>query len=143
MKCKKDDGFTFVETIVCMAIVLILTLAVGLSSVQYIDKARETTVWREIDIFKKALDAYYADTGAYPTQNQGLDALWKKPVLFPVPKNWNGPYIDNKVPSDPWGYCFVYRVPGNNKLPYEIICYGSDGEKGGNGTARDYVSWDR
>ncbi len=143
MKYKKDDGFTFVETIVCMAIVLILTLAVGLSSVKYLDKARETTVWKEMDTFKKALDAYYADTGVYPTKNQGLEALWSKPILYPVPKNWKGPYIDSKIPLDPWGNNFLYAVPGTNGLPYEITSFGSDGEKGGNGTAKDLISWDR
>ena len=139
----KDDGFTFIETIISMAIILILTLAVGFSAVKYMDNARITKVRKEMDSFKKGLEAYYMDTGVFPTKAQGLNSLWEKPYFYPVPKNWSGPYIDSKVPSDPWGNDYIYNIPGYNNLPYEIISLGADGEEGGEGSGKDIISWDR
>lgn len=140
---KKDEGFTFAETIISMAIVLILSVAVGFSALKYLEQARITTVRKEMDSFKQALDAYYMDTGTFPTKAQGLEALWTKPIFYPIPKNWNGPYLDSKVPKDPWGNDYIYNIPGYNSLPFEIISLGSDGETGGEGKGKDIVSWDR
>lgn len=46
---------------------------------------------------KKALEQYKSDIGEYPTLQQGLKALIKEPKTEPIPKNWNGPYIDDKL----------------------------------------------
>lgn len=137
------DGFTYVETLVCLAVVLILTLAVSVSAIKLIDRAKETKCRKEIQAFEQALEEYYVDCGRFPSQEQGLKALWEKPVLYPVPVKWNGPYLNSEVPLDPWGNEYVYKVPGTNNLPYEIISYGSDGEKGGDGTKEDIYSWKR
>jgi prepilin-type N-terminal cleavage/methylation domain-containing protein len=37
---KEDAGFTFIETIVVISIILILSAAVGFSAVRYIENAR-------------------------------------------------------------------------------------------------------
>lgn len=140
---QKQEGFTYVETLVCLAVILILTAVVGIASIKIIDRAKETKCYKEIETFKQALNEYYIECGRFPSQEQGLMALWEKPHLYPVPGTWNGPYIDTEVPADPWGYEYYYKVPGPNNLPYEIFSYGSDGEKGGEGTAKDIYSWKR
>lgn len=140
---KNEDGFSYIETLVCVSIILILTLVVGVSSIKLIGTAKKAKCYKEIDSFKEALEQYYSECGVFPSQAQGLNALWQKPVLYPVPSKWDGPYIDTEVPLDPWGNEYVYKVPGANNLPYEIISYGSDGEKGGEGSAEDIYSWKR
>lgn len=141
MKTKKDDGFSFAETIAVLAIMLILTAGVGFSAAGYVQKARKLSAESQIEIYRLALQSYYLDCGMYPSDEQGLEALWEKPVLYPVPADWNGPYVDKQIQKDPWGNRFVYSARKNRKLPFTIVSYGSDGLEGGSGDAEDIVSW--
>ncbi len=138
---KKDDGFTFAETIAVLAIMLILAAGVGIGADRYIRKARIVAAQSQIEVFKLALQSYYMDCGLYPSQEQGLEALWKKPELFPVPQHWDGPYVDREIPADPWGNAYVYSRLLTNGMPFAISSYGSDGLEGGDGDAADIVSW--
>ena len=95
---KQSEGWTFIETLIVMAIILVLTAAVGLSAIKQIDKAKVVTAKSQIETFSLALDSYYMDVGAYPTQEQGLDALWIKQDV----DGWNGPYVSKSIPKDPW-----------------------------------------
>ncbi len=140
---KEADGFSYIETVICIAVMVILTVVVGVASIKLIDRAKEAKCYKEIESFRLALEEYYTECGSFPSQEQGLFALWEKPVLYPVPSKWNGPYLDSEVPADPWGNEYQYRVPGSNNLPYEIFSYGSDGEKGGEGPKADIYSWKR
>ena len=139
---KKSEGWTFVETLIVIAIVLILTASVGLSAVKQLDKAKTVTAKSQIETFSLALDSYYMDNGIYPSEEQGLRALWKKPDSSPVPAAWNGPYLSKPVPKDPWGNLYVYSIPGENGLPYGICSYGRDGLSGGDGNDADIKSWE-
>ena len=141
MKTKKDDGFSFAETIAVLAIMLILTAGVGFSAAGYVQKARKLSAENQIEIYRLALQSYYLDCGMYPSDEQGLDALWEKPVLHPVPAGWNGPYVNKEIQKDPWGNRFVYSTRKNRKLPFTVVSYGSDGLEGGSGDAEDIVSW--
>ncbi len=141
MKTKKDDGFSFAETIAVLAIMLILTAGVGFSAAGYVQKARKLSAENQIEIYRLALQSYYLDCGVYPSDEQGLEALWEKPVLHPVPASWNGPYVDKEIQKDPWGNRFVYSTRKNRKLPFTVVSYGSDGLEGGSGDAEDIVSW--
>jgi len=142
MKLKADRGFTFMETIVTISIILILSAAVGFSALKYIERARVSACRNQVETFRLALQSYRLDCGQYPSEAQGLKALWEKPVLAPVPIHWDGPYTDRQIPRDPWGNEYVYKNPGNKNLPFTIIAYGADGKEGGDGINADIYSWD-
>jgi len=142
MKIKTDEGFTFIETIVSVSIILILSAAVGFSAIKYIERARISACRNQIESFRLALQSYLLDCGQYPSEAQGLKALWEKPILAPVPPRWDGPYIDRQIPRDSWGNEFLYRNPGDKNLPFTIVSYGADGKEGGEGTNADIYSWD-
>jgi general secretion pathway protein G len=142
MKFKTDTGFSFIETIVALSIILILSAAVGFSAVKYIEHARIVACRNQIETFRLSLQAYLLDCGMYPTESQGLPALWEKPVLSPVPPLWNGPYIDRQLPKDPWGFEYAYKNPGDKNLPFTIVSYGADGKEGGEGQNADIFSWE-
>jgi general secretion pathway protein G len=135
-------GWTFVETLVVIAIVMILTGTVGFIAFRYIDQARRVSAQTQIETYGLALSSYFIDNLIYPAQDQGLEALWSKPNLDPIPQNWNGPYIDRQPESDPWGNPFIYEVPGPNGLPFAVISYGADGLPGGEGNDADISSWE-
>lgn len=142
MKLKKDKGFTFIETIATISIILVLSATVGFSALKYIERSRTAACRNQMDVFRLALQSYYLDCGQYPTESQGLNALWEKPILVPVPQQWDGPYLDRKIPKDPWGNEYVYRNPGENNLPFSLMSYGADGRTGGEGANADIRSWD-
>ena len=140
---KKDEGVSFAETVVVLAIMLLLTATIGISAFKYVDKAKVVTARNQILAFRIALNNYYLDCGTYPSTEQGLKALWEKPVLYPVPNNWNGPYIENQIKNDPWGgeYNYKNQEKQQGKIPFEIVSFGSDGKEGGTGNEEDIVSW--
>jgi len=142
MKYKTDEGFSFIETIIAISIILILSAAVGFSAIKYIERARVAACRNQIETFRLALQSYFLDCGAYPSTAQGLAALWEKPVLAPVPPRWDGPYTDRQIPKDPWGYDYMYKNPGDKNLPFTIMSYGADGKSGGEGQNADIYSWE-
>jgi general secretion pathway protein G len=138
-----ESGWTFVETIIVIAIVLILTSSVGFVAFRYVDRARVAAARSQVQTYVLALNTYQLDVRGYPSAEQGLDALWEKPIMEPVPRNWMGPYVDGPITPDPWGQPYVYVTPGPNGLPFEIKSLGADGLEGGDGPDADISSWNR
>jgi general secretion pathway protein G len=137
-----EGGWTFIETLIVIGIVLVLTSSVGFMAVKYLDRARVVTARSQIETFVLSLDAYFLDCGEYPSSIQGLSALWEKPGAGTVPQFWNGPYINKPLPKDPWGNDYEYLVPGYDRMPYGIRSFGGDGFEGGEGNAADINSWE-
>ena len=147
---RRNEAFTFVETLAVLAIAAILTAGCTVSIAKLVSMAKKTSARNQIDQFGAALQSYFLDCGRFPTTEQGLNALWEKPILYPVPENWDGPYVERKPGKDPWGTDFEYissessvmpsEVPEN--LPYVLICYGADKQKGGRQDGDNIVSWE-
>ena len=134
-------GWTFVETLIVIAIVLILTGTVGFVAFRYIGRANVVAARSQIESFSMALQAYQLDNGHFPSEQQGLDALFSRPSGEPVPNNWSGPYVARPIPNDPWGNAYVFRNPGPDGLPFGISSLGADGLEGGDGDDADVQSW--
>ena len=139
---KNEDGWTFMETLIVIAVVMVLTASVGFMAVGSLEKARIAGARSQIDSFCTALEPYYIDCGFYPSTDQGLSALKKKPDSEPVSDSWSGPYIMKDAPKDPWGHEYVYIQEDDGDNPYKIICYGADGKEGGEGKNADINSWE-
>ncbi|MCR5063520.1 MAG: type II secretion system major pseudopilin GspG [Treponema sp.] len=146
---KRAEGFTFVETMAVLAIGAVLSAGSIVSASRLVAMARKNSAKNQISQFSSALQTYFLDCGRFPTTEQGIRSLWEKPVLYPVPENWNGPYIDREPGKDPWGHDFEYISAESSALPSEVpaglpfvlISYGSDGQLGGENEGVDIVSW--
>lgn len=139
---RDDRGFTLLEVLVVVVIIGILAALVGPSVFRRIGESRQVAAQNQITMFASALENYRLDAGTYPSTEQGLDALWSKPGLPPVPAVWSGPYLMQAPPNDPWGRPYLYRFPGeHNPGGYDLYSLGSDGMLGGEGEARDVVNW--
>ncbi|BAT72180.1 general secretion pathway protein G [Thermosulfidibacter takaii ABI70S6] len=141
---KKSAGFTLIELLVVIVILGILATFLVPKIMSKPDEARVIKAKNDIKAIETALKMYKLDNGIYPTTEQGLEALIHKPTIPPIPKNYReGGYLDtNKVPKDPWGNPYIYRSPGEDGRPYEIISYGADGKEGGTGVNADIKSWE-
>ena len=102
------------------------------------DAARRTAARSQINSFMTALGAYKLDTGQWPTSEQGLNALRIRPENVP---QWNGPYLPQDIPVDPWGRPYLYKYPGEHGDEPDIVSLGADGQPGGDGNNADIVSW--
>ena len=128
-------GYTLVEMLVVLTIISLILGLVGPRVLAYLGDSRVKTAKLQIESFSSALDLFYLDAGRYPTSSEGLDALTQRPANVSV---WNGPYLKGgRVPNDPWGNAYQYRVSAERTPPYEIMSLGSDGREGGTGTAAD------
>ena len=59
------------------------------------EEARRLKAKMDIKSIESALKLYKIDSGNYPTTEQGLEALVKKPDTAPVPAKWrDGGYLD-------------------------------------------------
>jgi general secretion pathway protein G len=131
-------GVTLIEMLVVVTIIGLFVALVGPSLFKKADTARITAARAQISGFMTALGTYKLDTGIFPTTEQGLQALRVKPQDA---NQWNGPYMPQDIPKDPWGHDYVYKFPGDHGDEPDIICYGGDGQPGGEGLNADIVSW--
>lgn len=140
----KTKGFSLIEL---MIVVVILGLLAGLLVPRIMDRPEEARVSKarmDIRTLETALRFYRLDNGFYPTTEQGLQALVRKPETRPVPDNWrSGGYLEAaSIPKDPWGNQYIYRSPGDQGRDYEIISLGADGKEGGTGFNREIRNWE-
>jgi len=136
MKQTRHAGFTLIEIMVVVAIIAILGAAVVPKIMNNPDKARIVRANTDIGTIAQALEMYKLDNFAYPSTDQGLQALVEKPTGDPEPANWSeGGYIQS-LPKDPWGREYVYVSPGEAS-DFDLISLASDGVEGGEGTGED------
>ena len=135
---ERESGFTLIEIMVVVIIIAVVASIVAPAVWNRVDVAKRHAAKGQIAAFGSALGSYRLDTGDYPSSSQGLQALRSTPGV----EGWNGPYLSQDVPKDPWNKEYVYTYPsGNAQDSYEIICYGKDGQAGGEGVNADVVSW--
>ncbi|HET8655006.1 MAG TPA: type II secretion system major pseudopilin GspG [Longimicrobiaceae bacterium] len=138
----RERGFTLIELLVVILIISVLAALVAPNVFRHVGASREAAVRSQFELFGAALDAYRLDNDSYPSTEQGLEALRLAPTGDPLPRDWQGPYLNKEVPLDPWGHAYVYRSPGADPLhEYEISSLGRDGKEGGTGEDADLQSW--
>jgi general secretion pathway protein G len=131
-------GVTLIEMLVVVTIIALFAALVAPRMLKKSDTARVTAARAQINSFMTALGTYKLDTGTFPTTEQGLQALREKPNDV---NQWAGPYLPQEIPVDPWGHPYLYKYPGEHGDEPDVICYGADGQPGGDGTNADIVSW--
>lgn len=136
---KKTYGFSLIELLVVLAIVAMLGAVVGPQVMKHLGGAKTKTTKLQIEDLGVALDLYYLEVGNYPSTQEGLNALIKKPANI---DSWNGPYLKKaKIPKDSWNNDYRYKSPGDHG-DYDLFSYGADNIPGGQKDDADIVSWE-
>lgn len=136
----RERGFTLIEIMVVVVILgllatLVLPRVIGRQEEAFVAKAKS-----DISALSAAIKLYKLDNFNYPSTEQGLEALVKKPEGDPEPKHWKkGGYIE-RLPKDPWGSPYQYLYPGE-KMEFDLWSLGADGQTGGKDTAADVGNW--
>ncbi len=132
---RRKGGFTLVELLVVLVILSLLVGIVGTAAVMYLSKTKPDIALIQMKNLSLAMDLYRIDMNRYPTTEEGLSALVRRP---PGLAKWKGPYLNSKeVPLDPWDRPYVYERPTDAGQTYVLLTFGADGVKGGEGENAD------
>ena len=121
MKIKKNSfgntltGFTLIEVLITLTIIAILMSFVAPYVLNRPDQARDLKLKFDFEAIESALALYKLDNGKYPTQELGFDHLINGD---------NGSKYLSKIPEDPWGSNYIFKMENN---VVEIISIGPDG----------------
>jgi general secretion pathway protein G len=137
-RARNQRGVTLIEMLVVVTIIALFAGIVGTRYWGKADQAKRVAAKVQINTFEGALGQFKLDTGLFPSTEVGLKALREKPENLP---GWNGPYLSQEVPNDPWNRPYMYKFPGEHGDEPDIISLGADGQPGGEGSAADIVSW--
>ncbi|MEC5388141.1 type II secretion system major pseudopilin GspG [Uliginosibacterium sp. H3] len=133
-------GFTLIEIMIVIVIMGILAALIVPKIMDKPDEARTAAARQDIQTIMTALKLYKLDNRAYPSSDQGLNALITAPTLAPLPPNWKkGGYLE-RLPKDPWGQDYQYLQPGLHG-DIDVWSLGADHEAGGEGSNADIGSW--
>jgi general secretion pathway protein G len=137
---RRRKGFTLIEIMVVVVILGILAALIVPKVISRPDEARIAAAKQDVATLAQALKLYKLDNLAYPSTDQGLQALVARPNSAPVPANWKaGGYLE-RLPKDPWGRDYRYLNPGR-RGEIDIFSLGADGEPGGEGNDADIGNW--
>ena len=131
-------GFTLIEIMVVLVIIGVLAALIAPNVLDRASDAKVTAARTDVNNLMQALKLYKLDNQRFPTSEQGLESLVRKPSAGPVPPSWK-PYLD-KLPNDPWGRPYQYLNPGV-KGEIDVFSLGADGQPGGEGQNADVGSW--
>ncbi|MCB9844410.1 MAG: type II secretion system major pseudopilin GspG [Phycisphaeraceae bacterium] len=125
---RRRSGFTLIEVLIVIAIILTLTGLVGVALFQRRDEAKVDLTKTDMNTIKSAMKQFYMHFERYPTTDEGIAVLWDKTRLEDpeLEDKWGG-YLEKKLETDKWGHEWGYEQMAYNA--YKIWSVGPDGEE--------------
>jgi general secretion pathway protein G len=118
---RRRRGFTLMEVLLVLAILVILGSIVTVSVIRMQGTAYRDAAKTQIKSLEQAITQYQLHVGQVPSN---LDALVELPPDIPNQAKWQGPYIDKVIPADPWDQPYQYEAL--NAEQYHIFSSGPD-----------------
>ena len=135
---RRQRGFTLLEMIVVLVIIGLIMGLVGPRLFGQADKAKVQTAGTQIKMLSGALQTMRLDISRFPTADEGLNLLVRRPADESAARGWAGPYLQqDSVPLDPWGNPYHYEPTSGDSQPFAVFSYGADGKPGGQGFDAD------
>jgi general secretion pathway protein G len=119
------QGFTLMEVLLVLAILVILGSLVVANFSGIFASSKIKAAQAQISALEQQIDIYQLDVGAYPSTQQGLQALRVAPPDIADPSKWLGPYAKKDIPVDPWSQPYNYELLSPTQ--YKIFSAGPDG----------------
>ena len=125
---RNSSGFSMIELMVVMVIMGLIAGLVGPRFFGRADQAKVQTAETQIQMMKSALSLFYLDMSRFPSNEEGLNALVRKPGDA---KFWQGPYLSEELPLDPWGNDYHYENKRSGLSEISLYSLGADGSEDG------------
>jgi general secretion pathway protein G len=137
-------GFTLIEVMIVIAILLALASLVGVALFQQREAATDDLVRIDLKSIESAMEYFRLDYQRWPTDDEGIEVLWNKEILDPdADQNKWKKYLKKGLPRDRYGHDWVYSAEGENHGEesdmYDLFSIGRDGEEG---TEDDITNWE-
>lgn len=131
-RSRRRRGFTLMEVLLVLAILVVLGSMVTVGYLKIQQGANRDAAKAQISILEDAVELYALNVGTYPNASQGLNALVAQPGDLKNPAKWAGPYIKGDLPRDPWGGDYQYEViqDTQGQDSFKIYSFGPDGQAG-------------
>lgn len=134
-------GFTLIEVMIVIVIVLALGSLVAYNLLGTKEKAEDDLVRIDMNTLKAALKQFRFEHNRYPTDDEGLKALWDKTTIQDEEeaKKWTK-LLEEPMPKDRYGNEWGYRQKSEHgdEEAYDLWSYGRDKLEN---TPDDIVSW--
>lgn len=138
-KRKPRKGLTLIEISVVVMILgaLIAIVALNINPGELKDETAVLKLKKDARELQTYLEKYAQKYGNYPSEEQGLKALYEKPTIGDnIPDDYV-PIVKNKsVTEDPWKKPYILRYDEYGDIA--IYTMGKDGKEGGEGKNADF-----
>ena len=133
---RKEKGFTIVELLVVITIISLLAVFIAPKMLEVLGKAKMDIAKAQMANIETAIGRFSIDCGRFPDDSEGLDVLITPPAE--LEEKWRGPYLKRSKLLDPWENSYIYVAEGEiNPGSFDLVCYGADGQEGGEGDDED------
>lgn len=128
-------AFTLIEVMIVLAIILALATLVVVNLRGTREDAKKDTAKINLQTLAKALERFNDKINRYPTDDEGLKALWDKSSITDENelKNWTR-FVDQPENSekDPWGTPWGYKAKDETSEEniFDLWSYGPDKQDG-------------
>lgn len=121
-------GFTLIEVMIVIAIILALSGLVGVALFQRRDEAKVDLTKTDLKSLQRGLEDFRLHFDRYPTTEESITVLWDKSQLDDpeLEDKWKG-YMSEALPKDRWGGEWGYEQL--SRTSYKIWSFGPDGEE--------------
>ena len=122
---RRPRGFTLMEILLVLAILVVLGAMVGVGYSRVQVNAMKSAAKTQIGLLEDATKLYTLDVGSPPSS---LDALITPPSDLANPNKWQGPYLEKTtLPQDPWNSPYQYEVTDAANGKFRIWSAGPPG----------------
>jgi len=137
----RRSGFTLIEVLIVIAIVVALSGLVGIALFSKQKEAKVGLAKTDLRTIESALKQFRVKFDRYPTDEEGVEVLWNKEKLDADADatKWTKE-LEKPMKTDQWGTPWNYRQKSDHgdEDSFDLWSFGPDKQEGGDD---DIVSW--
>lgn len=133
-------GFTLIEVMIVIGIILVLVSLVGVALFAQRDRAKKQLVELQMRNIAAAMEQFRLVYDRYPTDEEGIKVLWDKESLeTPEDQDKWTEFLTERKETDEYGHEWGYRAESEfREGKFDLWSLGKDGEEG---TEDDIQLW--